>query len=184
MRQFRDQPNDGIEERTLLVRRVSKKTTGGNYATFSALVAVGDRNGRVGVGLGRGLEVPQALGKATSYARKHMITVPRINNTITHQIMVSFKAAKILLKPAPEGTGLKVGGVARVLFDLAGIYNASGKMIGSRNQIANTYAIMKAFQLLKPRENKVKQVTEADSQPPAAQTPDASKKPARKSKKS
>jgi small subunit ribosomal protein S5 len=184
MRQFRDQPNDGIEERTLLVRRVSKKTTGGNYATYSALVAVGDRNGKVGVGLGRGLEVPQALGKATTYARKHMITVPRINNTITHQLMVSFKAAKILLKPAPEGTGLKIGGVARVLFDLAGIYNASGKMLGSRNQIANTYAIMKAFQLLKPRENVSKPKIENSVENPTASPAVASKKVVRRPKKS
>lgn len=151
MRSFRDQPNDGIDERTLLVRRVSKKTTGGNHATYSALVAVGDRKGRVGIGLGRGLEVPQALRKATSYARKHMIEVPRDGSTITHELLVKYKSAKILLKPAPDGTGLKIGGVARVLFDLAGIYNASGKMIGSRNQIANTYAVMKALTSLKRR---------------------------------
>lgn len=151
MRYQREQPTDGIEERTLLVRRVSKKTTGGNYATYSALVAVGDKNGRVGIGLGRGLEVPQALSKATAYARKHMITVARDGNSIPHHLIVSYKSAKILLKPAPEGTGLKVGGVARILFDLAGIYNASGKMLGSRNQIANTYAVMKALSALKPR---------------------------------
>ncbi len=182
MRQFRDQPNDGIDERTLLVRRVSKKTTGGNHATYSALVAVGDRNGRVGVGLGRGLEVPQALGKATTYARKHMITVPRVEHTITHQLTVSYKAAKILLKPAPEGTGLKIGGVARVLFDLAGIYNASGKMLGSRNQIANTYAIMKAFQLLKPRTARTPKQTDTAVKPEVEDQSKKSKKPARTSK--
>lgn len=154
MRHIREQRNDGIEEKTLLVRRVSKKTSGGNYATFSALVAVGDKNGRVGIGLGRGLEVPQALNKATTYARKHMIMVPRNGNTIPHELIVEYKSAKLLLKPAPEGTGLKIGGVTRVLFDLAGIYNASGKMLGSRNQIANTYAVMKAFNMMKPREDK------------------------------
>lgn len=151
MRHNHDKPQDGIEEKTLLVRRVSKKTTGGNYATYSALVAVGDRKGRVGVGLGRGLEVPQALNKATTYARKHMIEVERNGSTIPHELTVHYKSAKILLKPAPDGTGLKIGGVARVLFDLAGIYNASGKMLGSRNQIANTYAIMKALTQLKRR---------------------------------
>lgn len=161
MRQHREKPNDGIEEHTLLVRRVSKKTAGGNYATYSALVAVGDKDGRVGIGLGRGLEVPQALNKATAYARKHMISVPRFQNTIPHQVTIEYKSAKILLKPAPEGTGLKIGGVTRVLFDLAGIYNASGKMLGSRNQIANTYATMKALASLKPREEKVKPTVEA-----------------------
>lgn len=164
MRQFRDKPNDGIDERTLLVRRISKKTTGGNYATYSALVAVGDKNGRVGIGLGRGLEVPQALNKATAYARKHMISVPRYQNTIPHQVLIEFKSAKILLKPAPEGTGLKIGGVARVLFDLAGIYNASGKMLGSRNQIANTYAVMEAFMSLKAREEAPKKTDEVPSE--------------------
>jgi len=151
MRPQKEKISDGIDEHTLLLRRVSKKTTGGNYATYSALVAVGDKNGRVGIGIGRGLEVPQALKKATTSARKHMISVPRHGTSIPHQITVEYKAAKILLKPAPEGTGLKIGGVARVLFDLAGIYNASGKMLGSRNQIANTYAVMKAFANLKAR---------------------------------
>ncbi|MEI7652713.1 MAG: 30S ribosomal protein S5 [bacterium] len=151
MKPAREKNTDGMEERTLLLRRVSKKTTGGNHATYSALVAVGDKNGKVGIGLGRGLEVPQALQKATTYARKHMIHVPRFEGSIPHQILSEFKAARILLKPAPAGTGLKIGGVARVLFDLAGVYNASGKMLGSRNQIANTYAVMKAFSKLKER---------------------------------
>jgi small subunit ribosomal protein S5 len=152
MRQTRDKIDDGVEERTLFLRRVSKKTTGGNYATYSALVAVGDRNGHVGVGLGRGLEVPQALQKATTYARKHMIEVPRHRTTIPHMVVHEYKSSKLLLKPAPDGTGLKVGGVVRVILDLAGIYNASGKLIGSRNQIMNTYAVMEALRTLKPRE--------------------------------
>ncbi|MBI3366508.1 30S ribosomal protein S5 [Candidatus Roizmanbacteria bacterium] len=138
-----------IEEKVVLIRRVSKKTTGGNYVTFSALVVVGDKKGKVGVGLGRGLEVPPAIQKAIAYAKKHMISVPIRHNTITHQIMLKYKAALVLLKPAPEGTGLKVGSVARVILDLAGIYNASGKIIGSRNQVVNTYAVMLALQQLR-----------------------------------
>lgn len=138
-----------IEEQVLLIRRVSKKIPGGNYVTFSALVVVGDKKGKVGIGLGRGQEVPPAIQKAIAYARKHMITVPMRNNTITHMVFLKYKAARILLKPAPEGTGLKVGSVARVILDLAGIYNASGKIIGSRNQVVNTYAVMRALQMLK-----------------------------------
>ena len=140
---------DGIEEKVLLIKRVSKKTTGGNYVTFSALVAVGDRKGKVGVGLGRGLEVPPAIKKAIAYARKHMITVPTKGKTITHEIRLKYKASYLLLKPAPEGTGLKVGSVVRVILDLAGIENASGKIIRSRNQTVNTYAVMKALSKLK-----------------------------------
>lgn len=138
-----------FEEKVLLIKRVSKKIPGGNYVTFSALVAVGDRKGRVGVGLGRALEVPPAIQKAISYAKKHMIIVPMKNKTIPHEVRLKYKAAKILLKPAPEGTGLKVGSVTRVLLDLAGVENASGKIIRSRNQVVNTYAVMKALQMFK-----------------------------------
>lgn len=141
-----------LEEKVLLVRRVSKKIPGGNYVTFSALVAVGDRSGKVGIGLGRALEVPPAVQKAINYAKKHLVKVKIKNNTLPHEVMIKYKAARILLKPAPPGTGLKVGSVARVILDLAGIYNASGKIIGSRNQIVNAYAVMKALRSLKEDE--------------------------------
>ena len=150
MNQYR-QEDKQYQEKVVKIKRVSKKTTGGNYVTFSALVVVGDRKGKVGIGLGRSLEVPPAIQKAISYAKKHMINVPIRNRTIPHEVRVKFKAARILLKPAPEGTGLKVGSVARVILDLAGVENASGKIIGSRNQIVNTYAIMKALSLLRTK---------------------------------
>lgn len=140
-----------IEEKVLLIKRVSKKVTGGNYVTFSALVVVGDKQGRVGIGIGRALEVPPAIQKAIKLARKRMITVPMYKNSLTHEIQLKYKAAFILLKPAPEGTGLKVGSVARVILDLAGVNNASGKIIGSRNQTVNTYAVMEALTRLKKR---------------------------------
>ncbi|MEK7097004.1 MAG: 30S ribosomal protein S5 [Patescibacteria group bacterium] len=145
------QENKEFQEKVVKIRRVSKKTTGGNYVTFSALVVVGNKKGKVGIGLGRSLEVPPAIQKAISYAKKHMITVPMRNKTIPHEVRVKFKAARILLKPAPEGTGLKVGSVTRVILDLAGVENASGKIIGSRNQIVNTYAVMKALSLLRTK---------------------------------
>ncbi|MFA6532617.1 MAG: 30S ribosomal protein S5 [Patescibacteria group bacterium] len=148
--QYRQEDKE-FQEKVVKIRRVSKKTTGGNYVTFSALVVVGNRKGKVGIGLGRSIEVPPAIQKAISYAKKHMITVPMRNKTIPHEVRVNFKAALILLKPAPEGTGLKVGSVARVILDLAGVENASGKIIGSRNQIVNTYAIMKALSLLRTK---------------------------------
>ena len=138
-----------IEEKVLVIKRVSKKTSGGNYVTFSALVAVGDKKGKVGIGLGRGIEVPPAIQKAISHAKKQMINIPIFKNSLPHEIKLKYKAALILLKPAPEGSGLKVGSVARVILDLAGINNASGKIIGSRNQIVNTYAVMEALKKLK-----------------------------------
>jgi small subunit ribosomal protein S5 len=142
---------DKLAEKILLIRRVTKKIPGGNYVTFSALAVVGDRKGKVGMGLGRGLEVPPAIQKAISYAKKHMITVPLYKGTLPHEITFAYKASLILLKPAPEGTGLKVGSVARVILDLAGVQNASGKIIGSRNQIVNTYAVIEALKKLKSK---------------------------------
>lgn len=138
-----------FEEKVLLIRRVSKKIPGGNYITFSALVVVGDKKGKVGIGLGRSQEVPPAIQKAISYAKKHLINVPIKNKTIPHEVKLKYKASKVLLKPAPEGTGLKVGSVARVILDLAGVENASGKIIKSRNQIVNTYAVIKALKMFK-----------------------------------
>ena len=148
--QYRQEDKE-FQEKVVKIQRVSKKTTGGNYVTFSALVVVGNKKGKVGIGLGRSLEVPPAIQKAISYAKKHMINVPMRNKTIPHEVRVKFKAALILLKPAPEGTGLKVGSVTRVILDLAGVENASGKIIGSRNQVVNTYAVMKALSLLRTK---------------------------------
>lgn len=140
-----------FEERVLYLRRVSKKTTGGNYISFSALVAIGDGKGRVGIGLGRGLEVPPAIQKAISQAKRRMITLPIFNDTLPHEIKLKYKSSVILLKPAPPGTGLKVGGVVRAVLDIAGVNNASGKIMGTRNQITNAYAVMRAIAKLKPR---------------------------------
>lgn len=146
-----EQSEKTIEEKVLLIRRVSKKTTGGNDVSFSALVVVGDRKGKVGVGLGRAHEVPPAIQKAITQAKKRMVTVPIYKTTIPHDIFFKFKSARIMLKPAPEGTGLKVGSVTRIILDLAGVSDVSGKIIGSRNQIANTYAMIEVLKKLKRR---------------------------------
>ncbi len=156
MAEQRSEQNKEFEEKVLIIKRVSKKTTGGNYVTFSALVVVGDRKGKVGIGIGRGLEVPPAIQKAIKAAKKHMINVPVFKNSLPHQVKIKYKAALVILKPAPEGTGLKVGSVARIILDLAGIFNASGKIIGSRNQTVNTYAVMEALKVLRPKMINVK----------------------------
>lgn len=147
----RREPQDGIEEKVLLIRRLSKKTKGGNYISFSALVVVGDNINKVGVGLGRGLEVPQAIKKAILHARKHMIEIPVHEESLPHDIKVKYKSSNIVLKPAPKGAGLKVGSVVRSILSLGGVKNASGKILGSRNHISNVYAVMKALESLKPR---------------------------------
>jgi small subunit ribosomal protein S5 len=143
------QEDKKYEEQVLLIRRVTKKTTGGNYVTFSALVVIGDRKGNVGVGLGNSKEVPAAIQKSIANAKKNLIHVSIKDTTLPHAIKSKFKAAEIILKPAPKGTGLKVGSVTRPILDLAGFENVSGKIIRSRNQIANAYGVIKALQSLK-----------------------------------
>jgi len=140
-----------FDERVLHIRRVSKKTTGGNYVSFSALVAVGDGKGNVGIGIGRGLEVPPSIQKGITQARKRMVHLPIFKDSLPHEIKMKYKSALLLLKPAPPGTGLKLGGVVRVILDIAGVSNASGKIIGTRNQITNAYAVIEAIKKLKPR---------------------------------
>ncbi len=140
-----------LEERILMIRRVSKKTTGGNYITFTVLAAVGDGQGGIGVGYGRSLEIPPAIKKAILRAKKNLIKINLYKSTIPHEVKLKYKAAKVLLKPAPEGTGLKIGSVARPILELAGIQDASGKIIRSRNKIINTYALIKALKTLRAK---------------------------------
>lgn len=142
-------PKTEFDEKVLVIRRTSKKTTGGNSITFSALVAIGDRKGKVGLGLGRSKEVPSAIAKAMSSAKKTLITIPIVNNTIPQSVMVRYKAATILIKPAPQGVGLKVGSVVRSILNLAGVDNASAKIIRSRNKINNAYATIMALKSLR-----------------------------------
>ncbi|QQS43947.1 30S ribosomal protein S5 [Candidatus Roizmanbacteria bacterium] len=157
-----------MDERVLNIRRVSKKTTGGNYISFSALVAVGDGEGSVGIGIGRGLEVPPAIQKAITQAKKRMVKLPIYNDTLPHEIKLKYKSSRLLLKPAPPGTGLKVGGVVRAVLDIAGVNNASGKIIGTRNQITNAYAVIEAIKRLKPRiTEEKKEETAVESEPKA-----------------
>jgi small subunit ribosomal protein S5 len=149
----RQQSKDRSNEQVLQIKRVSKKTSGGNYITFTALVAVGDGQGKVGLGLGRAQEVPLAIQKAITKARKAMVQIPVVNTTLPHLIMSKYKSSVIMLKPAPQGTGLKVGSVARTILELSGVQNASGKIIGTRNKAANAYGVMKALGMLKSSKN-------------------------------
>lgn len=137
-------------ERVVQVNRVSKKTKGGDRRSLSVLVVVGDKKGRVGVGLGKAAEVQSAVRKATTYAKKHLITVPLKGRTIPHQILVKSGAAKVFLKPAPVGTGVIAGGAVRVVVEAAGIGDIVSKILGTKNQASNVYATLEALSKLKP----------------------------------
>lgn len=137
-----------LQKKVLHIRRVSRKTPGGNYVTFSALVAVGDEKGKIGIGMAKALEVPIAIEKAEKQAKRKIIKVALKGTTIPYDLIVKYKAAKVLLKPAPRGTGLKVGSVIRPLMQLVGIKDLSGKIYGSNNKINLTFAIYKALEEL------------------------------------
>jgi len=106
-----------FEEKVVQVNRVSKKTKGGNRISFSVLVVVGDKKGRVGVGLGKAKDVASAVKKATSFAQRHLITVPMKGTTIPHEMEIKLGASRIIMKPAPEGSGVIAGGAVRAVVD-------------------------------------------------------------------
>lgn len=136
-------------ERVVQVNRVSKKTKGGDKRSLSVLVVVGDQKGKVGVGLGKATEVQSAVRKATTYAKKHMLDVPLKGKTIPHQVLIKLGAAQVLLKPAPEGTGVRAGGAVRVVVEAAGISDIVSKSLGTENKASNVYATMEALRRLK-----------------------------------
>src|SRR3989338_5317010 len=141
---------DELIEKVVQVNRVSKKTKGGNKRGFSVLVVVGDRKGRVGVGLGKAPEVQSAIKKAVTYAKKHLVTVPMKGTTIPHPINVKVGAAKIMLRPASAGTGVIAGGAVRAVTEAAGIHDILSKVLGTSNKASNVYATLKALQELAP----------------------------------
>src|SRR3990172_11122393 len=133
-----------IEENVIEIKRISKKTQGGNQIRFSALVVVGDKKGKVGVALSKAPDVRSAIRKSISAARKKMIKVPLRGTTIPFSVEQKFSAAKVLLKPAPAGSGIIAGGPMRVVLEAAGIRDASGKILGTKNKASNIYATLAA----------------------------------------
>lgn len=149
-------PEKEFEEVVIEVNRVSKKTKGGNQMRFATLVVVGDRKGRVGVGLGKAPDVVSSINKAASFAKKHLVTVPMNGTTLPVARQVKFGAAIVLVKPAPPGSGIIAGGPLRVVFEVAGVRDVVSKILGTNNKISNVYAVMKALSeiqiLMKRRE--------------------------------
>lgn len=132
-------------EDVVQINRISKKTKGGNKISFAALAVVGDKAGKVGVAHGKAADVASAIRKAVSAAKKHLIEVPMINGTIPFDITVKRDAARVMLKPAPVGSGIIAGGAVRSVVVAAGIQNISSKVLGSSNQASNVYATIDAL---------------------------------------
>ena len=138
-----------LEERVVAVNRVTKVVKGGRRLRFAALVVVGDHNGRVGFGTGKAQEVPEAIRKAVEDAKKNLIEVPMVGTTIPHEVISEFGGAKVLLKPAVEGSGVAAGGAVRAVIELADI---TSKSLGSNTPINIVRATVEGLKQLKRAE--------------------------------
>lgn len=145
-----------FEETVIEIKRISKKTKGGNTIRFSALVVVGDKKGKVGIGLSKAPDVSSAIRKSIEFAKRKMITVPIKGTTIPYSVEEKFSAAKVILKPAPPGSGIIAGGPMRVVLEAAGIRDAAGKFLGTSNKASNVYATLKALETITKIDEKKK----------------------------
>lgn len=140
-----EQQSDGILEKLVCVRRTTKVVKGGRIFGFSAMIVVGDGNGRIGYAIGKSREVPMAIQKATEAARREMIKVELMGDTVWHEILSTHSSSKVLMKPAPEGTGIIAGNAMRAVFEVIGINNILAKCIGSTNPINVVAATVKGL---------------------------------------
>ncbi len=147
-----------FDSNILDLARVTRVTEGGKHLSFRACVIVGDKKGRVGMGLDKGKDVQIGVEKATRQAKKHLINVPIVNNSIAHPVFCKFKSAQVMIKPAPNGSGIIAGGPVRVILELAGVPNASSKILGkTKNKIVLAEATLRALNSLLPvnKKNKI-----------------------------
>ncbi len=158
----RNQRKGEFDDRLLEVRRVTRVMAGGKRFSFRASVVVGDRNGRVGVGVAKGLDVMAAVAKAKRQAERAILTVPRVDaRTIPYEVEAKYGAAKVRIKPGRRGHGLIAGGPARVIFELAGLRDITSKVTGrTKNKLSNAMATMEALRQIRMPSPKAKDVPE------------------------
>ena len=166
-----------FDERVLHIDRVARVVKGGRRFHFRALVAVGDRAGRIGIGVDKGSDVTSAVNKAVGSAKKNMVAINLYNETIPHQTEAKVSGAVIFLKPAGPGTGLIAGGVVRTILEVIGVRNILSKSLGSNNKINAAYATLKALQSMEPAKNWITRTNSATTPKVEASDENAESKP-------
>lgn len=155
-RQSRGRNNDAakrdFEQKIVEIKRVTRVVAGGKRMRFRALVVIGDKKGRVGMGLRKGADVSEAVNKAVNAAKKTMVTVKLVNDTIPHEVKYKYKSSVVFLKPARPGTGVIAGGAIRSVLDLVGVKNVLSKMLGSSNKVNNVRATYEALTRMRSKE--------------------------------
>ena len=145
----REEDPSGFTERVVYTRRIAKVVKGGRRLRFNALVVVGDSDGNVGAGMGKALVIPDAVRKGNAIARRNMVKIPIKGSTIPHEMTVKVGASIVVLKPAPEGTGIIAAGAMRAILELGGVRDVVGKSLGSRNPINTVQATLEALRRLR-----------------------------------
>lgn len=140
-----DKPKDEFEQKIVDLARVTRVMAGGKRMKFRACMVVGDKKGRVGVGIAKGVDVSMAISKSVTKAKKHLINVPIFDGTVPHQVNIKRGASKLMIKPARKGSGIKAGGVMRIVLELAGVKDAVAKILGTNNKVNNAKATLEAL---------------------------------------
>jgi small subunit ribosomal protein S5 len=157
-----EKDRDGMDSKLLDLSRVSHTRAGGRRLRFRAIIVSGNKAGKVGLGVASGLDVAQAVEKATIQSKKNMMTVPVIKGTISHEVIAKVGPAKVIIKPQRKGRGLMAGGVVRLICQLAGIKDISSKMLGTtKNKLNNARATIKAFEYLRMQADKNPEIVAA-----------------------
>lgn len=156
-----EKPADEFEQRVIDIARVTRVMAGGKRMRFRACVAIGDKKGKVGIGLAKGADVTLAVAKAVNQAKKHLITVPIVKQTIPHAVNLRVGAAHILLKPAAVGRGIIGGGIVRTILELSGIHNVTSKILGTNNKVNNAKCVIEALLTLRAPKKQEKEKVSA-----------------------
>ncbi len=146
-----ERPKDDFEQKIVDLTRVTRVMGGGKRMKFRVCMVVGDKKGKVGVGIAKGIDVAMAVQKAVTQAKKNIITVPIVDGTIPHKIDIKYGSAKLMMKPGKAGSGIKAGGVMRIVLELAGIKDIVAKILGTNNKVNNTKACLLALQSFLPK---------------------------------